>query len=127
VTVSYHAVGSIVFADIDGCVSVEEVRADLLDVITDQVHLGGVSALIDFRAVTSLLSPTDLRSLAADVRKLTRAQGKQRCAILVESDALFGLMRMLEAYSDGASVEVRAFRDRADAVDWLNAPEEAKP
>ena len=119
--------GSIVFADIDGCVSVEEVRADLLDVITDQVHLGGVSALIDFRAVTTLLSPADLRSLATEVRKLTRAQGKQRCASLVQSDALFGLMRMLETYSDEASVEVRAFRDRDDAVDWLNTSREAKP
>jgi hypothetical protein len=119
VPVSYRAVGSIVVADIDGCVSLDEVRGDLLSVITDQVHLGGVSALIDLRAVTPLSSSTNLRSLAAEIRKLNPSESQQRCAILVESEALFGLM-LHEAYSDGASIDMRAFRDRADAVDWLN-------
>ena len=118
--VSYHAVGSIVFADIEGCVNVDEVRADLLDVITDQVHLGGVSALIDVRAVTALPSPTELRSLATEIRKLNSSRSPRRCALLVDSNSLFGLMRMLEAYCDGGSIDVRAFRDRAEAVDWLN-------
>jgi hypothetical protein len=120
VPVSYRAVGNIVFADIDGCLSVEEVRADLLDVITDQVHLGGMAALLDFRSVSTLLSSASLRSVAAELRKLTSAQRQPRCAILADSDVVFGLLRMFETYCDGVGVEVRAFRDRGDAIEWLS-------
>ena len=36
----------------------------------------------------------------------------------------FGIARMYESLMEGASIEVRAFRDRAKAAEWLGVPAE---
>ena len=60
-------------------------------------------------------------------RKRTEQFGGPRpvkSAVFSEDWVGFGIARMYESLMEGASVEVRAFRDRAKAADWLEVPAE---
>lgn len=61
------------------------------------------------------LTPDDLRALA---RLRVFAAGAKR-AFVAPVDHHFGLARMLEVYSESEGSEVRVFRTRAEAEEWL--------
>ena len=82
---------------------------------------------MDCRKVKALMKPEDLRVIAADIEKMTVVPAPGRCAVLAGSDVVFGLLRMYEAYSDGSPVEVRAFRDAAEARAWVDEAGESPP
>jgi hypothetical protein len=126
VPISYRVSGKLVLTHVEGAVTVADVRAYLGAVRSDPAYRAGMSTLIDCRNVTTLLSSEELRIIAADIQHLTTSRARGRCAILAPSEAGFGLLRMYEAYSEGAPVEVRAFRERDEAMEWLeDAPDVA--
>jgi hypothetical protein len=47
-----------------------------------------------------------------------------KSAVFSEDWVGFGIARMYESLMEGAPIEVRAFRDRAKAAEWLGVPEE---
>lgn len=118
--ISYRIIDGIVFTDMEASFSLDDVRVYLAAVMTDPSYRNGMPSLVDCRRVTALLSPEELRVIAADIGKLTTAPVSGRCAVLASSDVVFGLLRMYEVYSDGAPVEVRAFRDQNEAMAWLH-------
>ena len=119
--ITYRIVDEIVFTDMGASFSLDDVRGYLAAVMTDPSRRNGMPSLVDCRQVTTLLSPADLRTIAADIGTLTTSPVSGRCAVLAGSDVVFGLLRMYEAYSDGAPIEVRAFRDPDAATAWLQA------
>jgi hypothetical protein len=54
-----------------------------------------------------------------EIKAPTTSPVPGRCAVLAGSDVVFGLLRVYEAFSDGAPVTVRVFRDRNRALAWL--------
>ena len=46
-----------------------------------------------------------------------------RSAFFCESITGFGIARLYETLMGGGLIEVRAFRSRADAAEWLHVPE----
>jgi hypothetical protein len=118
--ISYQVLKNRVVTNVEGEVTLDDVRAYLVAVRSDPAYRPGIPTLIDCRKVTTLLTPEDLRTIVADIRRLTTSPVAGRCAMLAPSAAGFGLLRMFEAYSDGAPVEVRAFHDDAEALAWLD-------
>jgi hypothetical protein len=57
------------------------------------------------------------------VRSAERAR-PGRVAVLVSSDTVFGLFRMLQALVDGSPLELCVFRDPAQANAWLSTASE---
>jgi hypothetical protein len=119
VGISYQIVDGIVFTTMEATLSLGDVRVYLAAVLADPAYHAGMPSLVDCRQVTALLSPADLRTIAAEIANITTAPVAGRCAVLAASDVVFGLVRMYEAYSEGAPVEVRAFRDYDEAMAWL--------
>lgn len=74
------------------------------------------SQLYDFTAVTEVrLTGSYLRDLALYSPFARNA----RRAVVVGTDEAFGMARMFEMVSDRAPEAFRIFRDRAEAVRWL--------
>ncbi|MBW2277886.1 MAG: hypothetical protein JRF63_10360 [Deltaproteobacteria bacterium] len=42
-----------------------------------------------------------------------------RVAVVAPGDRDYGLTRMFQAYMDGPPFEIKIFRDRKEALDWL--------
>jgi len=76
--------------------------------------------LSDARAVTAAVPSDRLADLA---RSQVFAAGSRR-AILVESDLVFGVSRMYQAYAGQGGPEVRVFRDPDEANVWLDRQDE---
>lgn len=117
--ISYQIVEDVVFSNIEATSSLDDVRAYLVAVLADPAYRAGMPSLVDCRKVTALLSPAELRAIAAEIASITTAPVAGRCAVLAASDVVFGLVRTYEAYSEGAPIEVRAFRDYDEAMAWL--------
>ena len=77
----------------------------------------------DFRQLYDFSEVTDLRVTGEGLRDLARhspfARDARR-AIVVASDAAYGMVRMYQLSSDRDSEHVRIFRDLAGAIRWLD-------
>ena len=84
----------------------------------------GFDVLVDVReADLAKLSSDGLRTLAVVIAGYMRGlEGKSKAAILAAHDAVFGLGRMYEAYTDESPETVQVFRDPQQALSWLGAP-----
>jgi hypothetical protein len=115
-------VGDVVFTEISEMFTVDDLRAYLVAVPKEPAFRPGMPSLVDCRKVKALLSPDELRLIAADVAQMSPAPAPGRCAVLAATDVVFGLVRMYEAYSEGSPVEVRVFRAVDEAMAWLTGP-----
>jgi hypothetical protein len=80
---------------------------------------------IDFARITMVAVRTS--HVFDFARKRTEHFGGPRpvkSVVFSEDWVGFGIARMYESLMEGASIEVRAFRDRAKAADWLGVPVE---
>lgn len=88
----------------------------------DPAFSAELSQLWDFSGVEHLeITGEGLRALAMDVSLFANTS---RRAVIVTSDASFGMARMfLLARDPGKGGEIRLFRDRESAVTWLSSPQ----
>jgi hypothetical protein len=63
-------------------------------------------------------------SRIAQHRRTNYAGEPVKTAVMSEHPAGFGIARMYESLMEGAQLKVRAFRERAEAAEWLEVPEE---
>jgi hypothetical protein len=111
---------------VDGKIVPDDVVRYRSRLLSDPEFIPGTNTLVDCRnASTEGLTSGDLRFLADDVQSRRRLLGRAKCAVLVATDAAFGMMRMYEACSLESPVAVRVFRDEGEALVWLSEPEPA--
>jgi hypothetical protein len=122
VPIAFRIEDGIAFTDMGATFTVAEIRAYLAAVPAHAAFRPGMPSLVDCRQVTSLLSPEELRAVAADVAGVVAVPVRGKCAVLASTDVVFGLMRMYEAYTEDAPVVVRVFRDHDLAMTWLAEP-----
>jgi hypothetical protein len=103
-------------------VTFEDIYRYALELREDPFFSEKWPALIDGRTMTSFLSASELRRLAGFVKTRPPEPPLPKRAIVVRNDALFGMIRMLEVFADGATVEYRAFRDLRAAWEWIGLP-----
>ena len=77
--------------------------------------------LSDARSVTTAVPSDRLADLA---RSQVFGSGSRR-AIVVDSDLVFGVSRMYQAYTGQGGPEVRVFRDLEEANSWLDHGDDA--
>ena len=104
-------------------------RADILDHMDRLRHHPDfrreLEQLFDFRKVTkATLSEEDVKILAA----WNVFSGQSKRALVVSSDAHYGLARMFEAYREFAGEHgIVIFREMAEALSWLALSTEPDP
>ena len=100
----------------EGTVTMPEVRAHLQRERRDLTR--PYSELIDARRATVSLSSTEVREIAELLRSLARSHRLGRTAVVVSSDAAYGVVRMLQVLVEDIC-DVRPFLDLPAAERWL--------
>ena len=70
-------------------------------------------------------STTELRQMAMDTETQSERWPEGRVAVLVVRDYDFGIARMFQAFAENAGMGFHAFRDEADALEWLESEDDA--
>ena len=88
--------------------------------LTDSRIQPNFDRLAVYEATTAPLTSAEVRAMVEAATRVPHSP-RTRVAVVVRCDVMFGMMRMFEIYGDGAGIQVRVFRDRAEADRWLAA------
>ena len=100
-------------------VTIEEVLEHFDELLADPSYEPGLDALVDLVDCETLLEIDQLRSVAEHATADLSSLRFGRLAIVVVSDALFGMVRMFHTLSEAAFSDAQVFRDRDQALQWL--------
>lgn len=116
VTVTVDAERRELFVLAEGVVTLEVIRAHLLQEYADGAL--GYRELIDARGARVAITSSDVREVVLLVRAAARTGRLGPTAVVVADDDALGLLRTMGTMLDDVAA-LRAFRDFAAAVDWL--------
>jgi len=107
-------------ASLSGTATLDELNDYQDTYLSDPRWTPGMNVLTDCRAIeVGDFGSDEIRLLAeANVLKADRF-GFGRAAVVVSEPAAFGLVRMFQAYTDGAGFNQRVFTSIEAARDWL--------
>ena len=74
--------------------------------------------LSDHREVEEPATPEQIRTLVAELMRLGGVDG-MRAAMIVGTDASYGMMRMMAAHTEALGIRVGIFREPAEALEFL--------
>lgn len=72
----------------------------------------------DQRDLVEPATPDQIRTLVAELMRLGDVEG-MRAAMVVRTDASYGMMRMMSAHMEALGIEVGIFREPAEARKFL--------
>ena len=115
-----------IFAQASGAIGQQDLFAYQKDVGLNP-ELAGFDELLDLALVESLLDIRldNLKALAHYAASMDDPKQPSKFALVAPQDLFFGLGRMYESLRESApnaSRQVAAFRTRAEAEAWLDAP-----
>ena len=109
----------------DGTVDGAEIAAVSQALLGDPGYARVTRQLADLRGCTAVDVPSnELRDLARHVAASDRREGV-RLALVAPRDAVFGMARLYAAHREPSGMEVRVFREMAEAEAWLGLRGEA--
>jgi len=82
----------------------------------------GADVLLDLTGMTNVPNVGQIRTAADRAGDAARRVRFGAVAIIVKSDALFGMARVFEAFTDRYFARTSVFRNREAAEAWLNKP-----
>ncbi|MFV1977936.1 MAG: STAS/SEC14 domain-containing protein [Myxococcota bacterium] len=103
-----------------GEVTIDEVFEHFDELSADPSYELESDVLLDLVDCETLLGIEQIRSAAGRMTANLSSFRFGRLAIVVESDALFGMLRMFHALSEAAFSDAQIFRDRDQALQWLD-------
>jgi len=109
---------------INGQIDAPEMMQALDDALANVQGRGGYDVLSDNRGVTVPITPDQLKQLVGRLSESETFKGR-RAAIVVSSDASYGMMRMLGSLVEPLNIDVRGFRDTESALAFLKSPRPA--
>jgi len=109
----------ILYTTITGQITLAEVRADMIRLITVPGYDPGMPGIVDMRGATAGLTSDELRQIAETVKSSPKVVSAARRALLVGSDLMYGLYSMFAAFASDGTTEYQVFRDEKKALAWL--------
>lgn len=103
----------------DGAVVLDEVLDHFRQLQADPTLPERLDVLLDLDEVTSLPESAHLREVAGAVSRLRGRVQWGACAIVASRDAMFGMSRVFEIFTEGMFARTYVFRTREDAERWL--------
>jgi len=105
-----------------GEVTIEEALEHFDEISADPRYEPGLDVLLDLVDCKSLPMADKVRVASERVAADSSSLRFGRMAIVVPSDALFGMLRMFHTLSETAFNDAQIFRDRDQALQWLAEP-----
>jgi hypothetical protein len=104
-----------------GGVTLDDVLAHFRALEADPALPQRLHVLLDLTEMTSLPDRIQLKSVTRAVDQLCDRLRWGACAIVASRDALFGMSRMFEVFTEGLFAQTHVFRGRGEAERWLAA------
>jgi hypothetical protein len=99
--------------------TVEEVLEHFRTLERDPSCPERLDVLLDVSEATSVPLSENLRQVTREISRVRSRVQFGTCAIVASKDALFGMMRMFEVFTENYFIETRVFRVLAEAEAWL--------
>ncbi len=103
-----------------GDVTVEEVIGHFRELAGDPDCPDRPDVLLDLSEQTTIPKSDELRAVAREIGKVRWRARFGACAIIACQDALFGMIRMFEVFTEDLFGETGVFRSLPDAEAWLS-------
>jgi hypothetical protein len=120
--VSYDFDGRVTIVRMTGLYLTADVRAALIAAFADPRGANAAGLLFDIRGSRSIVQRTadEVRAMAQFIASHGDHFGR-RLALLADSGAAFGLMRLGAVAVEQHGIEAAVFRHESDAEEWLGA------
>jgi hypothetical protein len=102
-----------------GPVTIEEVVDHFRVLEQDPDCPDRVDVLLDLSEETSVPNKENLQEIAGEIRRIRGRVQFGACAIVACTDALFGMLRMFEVFTEQYFRESYVFRTASEAEAWL--------
>jgi hypothetical protein len=103
-------------------VTIDEVLEHFDELSADPAYEPELDVLLDLVDCKTLPDADQVRSAAQRVTADLSSLRFGRLAIVLVSDALFGMLRMFHTLSEVAFSDAQIFKDRDQALQWLGEP-----
>jgi hypothetical protein len=124
ITYSIDSARRRLFAVAEGSVTYGEIMAHLGKERDDEGL--PLPELIEAREATVVLTAAEVRQVVERLRALGGESALGPTAVVTDDDVSYGIMRMLEVLVEDVC-DIRPFRDRDEAEEWLNATRMPRP
>lgn len=128
-TLDFDPANRLVVARVFGEDTVEAHLERMRRTVKDPQWRSGYRVLVDLRGVTTSDHRYDnLEKITEFHAQHVDAIGPTKVAAIAEDDLIFGLRRMMDLFADGNTrVVSEVFKTWADALSWLDLPEDYEP
>jgi len=106
----------------EGNATLAEVLAHFDELEVDANCPPGADVLLDLRPMTNLPNVGQIRTAADRAGDAAKRVRFGAVAIIVSSEALFGMARVFETFTERHFARTGVFRSREAAEEWLNKP-----
>jgi len=102
-----------------GAVTLEEVIDHFRELERDPDCPDRLDVLLDLSEQTSVPTRYNLEDVTSEIRRIRPKIQFGACAIVANTDVLFGMLRMFEVFTERYFRASRVFRTRDEAEAWL--------
>jgi hypothetical protein len=102
-----------------GDVTLEEVLEHFKTLAQDPECPDHLDVLLDLSEETSLPRSDELREVAWAIRKIQGRVQFRACAVVTRTNALYGMLRVFQVFTEGLFGEFQVFRSAEEAGAWL--------
>jgi hypothetical protein len=102
-----------------GPVTIEEVIDHFHALENDPGCPDRVNVLLDLSEETSIPTKENLTDVATEINRIRGRVQFGSCAVVACTDALYGMLRMFEVFTDQYFRELSVFRTKREAEAWL--------
>jgi hypothetical protein len=126
VTYEIDAANGIIRTRCVGDVTLEEVLGHFRDLTQDANRPRRLDVLLDLSEETSLPESEEIKIVAYEISRLRDCVEFGTIAVVACSDALYGMLRMFQVYTEELFGEAWIFRTLPEAETWLAERREAR-
>ena len=119
IEVYFDKKNDVIFRRIFGKVNLEEITGSIIKNLTHLDYHPGIKSLTDLREVEHFVNASDIKKFADFILESGEAIKGGKAAIVVSAEVTFGMIRMLQTYTDKSSLQIEVFKDINEAKNWL--------
>ena len=119
VTYRIESVTQFIHTRCTGAVVLDEVRQHFVTLSQDPACPSRLDVLLDLSEMTTVPESGQLRIVAADIARIRSQVRFGSCAIVAPAEAIFGMSRMFEIFTEKYFAATHVFRSEAEATRWL--------
>ena len=127
VTYTLDHIHGIIRTKCSGAITIEDVVEHFRELAQDPDCPDRLDVLLDLSEETSIPTRTNLQEVTREIHGIQGRVQFRRCAIVASTDALFGMLRMFEIFTEQYFRQTFVFRTTAEAEVWLASPQTARP